>query len=263
MTILDKIIAQKRKEVVEAKALVSVKELEASALFGRKTVSFKKELLRADRVGIIAEFKRESPSKGLINGNAQVAETTSGYIHAGASALSVLTDSVFFGGEKIDVTNARNANASAPVLRKEFMVDEYQILEAKAMGADVILLLANVLDAKQIKQFAQFAKSLGLESLLEVRDKEELQTVNEYVSAVGVNNRNLKDFQVNLSQSFDLVDLIPNDFVKVSESGISEAKTIQELKAVGFNGFLMGETFMKTENPAQACADFIKAVNGK
>lgn len=259
MTILDKIIAQKRKEVAEAKTIISIKDLEASAFFGRETVSFKKELQRQDKVGVIAEFKRQSPSKGLINGNAQVSETTSGYINAGATALSVLTDTQFFGGQKEDVTIARKSNATAPVLRKEFMVDEYQILEAKAMGADVILLLANVLDAKQIKHFAQFAESIGLESLLEVRDKEELQTVNEYVSAVGVNNRNLKDFQVNVSQSFDLVDLIPNEFVKVSESGLSEAKTVKELQAVGFNGFLMGETFMKTENPAQACADFIKA----
>ncbi|MGQ0829373.1 MAG: indole-3-glycerol phosphate synthase TrpC [Bacteroidota bacterium] len=260
MNILDKIILNKEREVTERKSQFPTGLLEQSPLFNRTTISFKKELLREDRVGVIAEFKRKSPSKGVINDHVTVEETTSGYIKAGASALSILTDLEYFGGSSEDLTVARKVN-ECPVLRKDFIIDEYQIIEAKSIGADVILLLANVLSSKQIRQFAQFAKTLGLESLLEIRDKEELKSINEFIAAVGVNNRNLKDFQVNLSQSFDLVSLIPNDFVKISESGIGAAKTIHELKAVGYRGFLMGETFMKQPEPGKACADFIKEVN--
>ena len=259
MDILDKIIAQKQKEVAEKKSLYPVKLLERSTFFESPTVSFKKYLLREDKVGIIAEFKRKSPSNGMINKYADVERTSIGYMQAGASALSVLTDVEFFGGKNEDLTTARKFNY-CPILRKDFIIDEYQIVEAKSIGADVILLLANVLNSAQIKQYAQFAKSLGLEVLLEIRDKEELQTVNEFVDAVGVNNRNLKDFTVNVSQSFDLANLIPSDFVKISESGIDSAKTIIELKDAGFKGFLMGETFMKSSRPEIACANFIKEV---
>ncbi len=261
MNILDKIIAQKKIEVAEAKAKTAVNVLERSEFFNRTTLSFKKHVNDNNKVGIIAEFKRKSPSKGIINAIADVQQTTCGYVNAGASALSILTDFKFFGGKSEDITIARKFN-NCPILRKEFIIDEYQIIEAKSIGADVILLLANVLNASQIKQYAKFAKSLGLEILLEIRDKEELKTINEYVDAVGVNNRNLKDLSINLSQSFDLINLIPNDFVKVSESGIGSAKTIHELKAVGFKGFLMGETFMKQVHPEKACADFIEEVKG-
>jgi indole-3-glycerol phosphate synthase len=260
MNILDKIIAQKKIEVEAAKAKTSIKILEQSKHFNQPPFSFKQYLNDASKVGIIAEFKRKSPSKGIINATADVQKTTSGYVNAGASALSILTDFEFFGGTCDDVIAARKV-VNAPILRKEFIIDEYQIIEAKSIGADVILLLANVLTANQIKQYAKFAKSLGLESLLEIRDKDELHAINQYVDAVGINNRNLKDFNVNLTQSFDLVDLIPNEFIKISESGIGSAKTIHELKAVGFKGFLMGETFMKQEIPELACAEFIKEVN--
>jgi indole-3-glycerol phosphate synthase len=259
MNILDQIIEQKKKEVEERKSLYPVKLLERSTYFESPTVSFKKYLLREDKLGIIAEFKRKSPSKGMINKYADVERTSIGYMQAGASALSILTDKEFFGGQNSDLTTARKFNY-CPILRKDFIIDEYQIVEAKSIGADVVLLLANVLDASQIKKFAEFSKSLGLEVLLEVRDKNELAAVNQFVDAVGVNNRNLKDFTVNISQSFDLVNLIPNDFVKISESGIDSAKTIVDLKSAGFNGFLMGETFMKTSRPEIACANFIKEV---
>jgi len=259
MNILDKIIAQKHIEVENKKTATPAKNLERSEFFTRPTYSLKKQLLDTTKVGIIAEFKRKSPSKGIINANADVKQTTSGYINAGASALSILTDFEFFGGTTDDVVAARK-EITSPILRKEFIIDEYQIIEAKAIGADVILLLANVLNASKIKQFAKFAKSLGLEILLEIRDKEELPSINEYVDAVGINNRNLKDFNVNLSQSFDLAKLIPDNFVKVSESGIGEAKTIHELKSAGYKGFLMGETFMKQQQPELACAAFINEV---
>jgi indole-3-glycerol phosphate synthase len=256
MNTLDKIIAHKRREVEERRSLYPVKLLEQSIYFSAPTVSFKKYLLREDKVGIIAEFKRKSPSKGIINQYADIERTTMGYMQAGASALSILTDTEFFGGENSDLTTVRKFNY-CPILRKDFIVDEYQIIEARSIGADVILLLANVLSPQQIKQFAQFAKKLGLEILLEIRDKEELATINEYVDAVGINNRNLKDFSVNLSQSYELVRSIPDDFIKVSESGIDSPETIFNLKNAGFRGFLIGELFMKHSRPELACSQFI------
>lgn len=260
MDILEKILVQKQKEVAERKSLYPIKLLERTTFFESPTVSFKKYLLREDKLGIIAEFKRKSPSKGMINKYADVERTSIGYMQAGASALSVLTDFEFFGGRNEDLITARKFNY-CPILRKDFIIDEYQIVEAKSIGADVVLLLANVLNSAQIKQFAQFARSLGLEVLLEIRNKDELQSVNEFIDAVGVNNRNLKDFTVNISQSFDLANIIPSEFIKISESGIASAKTIIDLKDAGFNGFLMGETFMKSSRPEVACSNFIKEVN--
>ena len=260
MNILDKIIAQKEKEVTERKALYPVKLLERSTFFESPTVSFKKYLLREDKAGIIAEFKRRSPSKGDINKYADVERTSIGYMQAGATALSILTDKEFFGGKNEDLTQARKFNY-CPILRKDFVIDEYQIIEARSIGADVILLLANVLSPSKIKELAEFARSLGLEVLLEIREKEELSALNEFVDVVGINNRDLKDFTVNVSQSFELGKLIPNDFIKISESGLDSAKTILELKQAGFRGFLIGETFMKNSRPERACADLIKEIN--
>lgn len=260
MKILDNIIAHKRKEVAERKSLYPIKLLEKSIYFNSPSVSLKKYLLREDKIGIIAEFKRKSPSKGIINKYAPVERTSIGYMQAGASALSVLTDSEFFGGKNEDLTTARKFNY-CPILRKDFTVDEYQIIEAKSIGADAILLLANVLTEKEIKSFAKTAKSLGLEVLLELRDKSEIKSICPDVEIVGVNNRNLKDFSVNVKQSFDLAKLIPRGLIKVSESGIDSAKTIHELRNAGYKGFLMGEMFMKHSRPEIACSNFIKEVS--
>lgn len=260
MKILDTIIAHKRKEVAERKSLYPVKLLEKSIYFSSPSVSLKKYLLREDKIGIIAEFKRRSPSKGIINQYAPVERTSIGYMQAGASALSVLTDSEFFGGKNEDLTTARKFNY-CPILRKDFTVDEYQIIEAKSIGADAILLLANVLSEKEIKSFAKTAKSLGLEVLLELRDKSEIKSICPDVEIVGVNNRNLKDFSVNVKQSLDLAKHIPTGLIKVSESGIDSAGTIHELRKAGYKGFLMGEKFMKHSRPEIACANFIKEVN--
>jgi len=258
MNILDKIVLRKQQEVAEAKTLVSVRDLEKSIYFERKPYSFKEFLLAEDRTGIIAEFKRRSPSKGLINGNADVAEVTQAYNNAGASALSVLTDVDFFGGRTDDILAARAAN-NIPVLRKDFMIDEYQILEAKAWGADVILLIASILTPKQISDFGKFAQNLGLNVLLEVHNLEELdRSICPNLDAIGVNNRNLGDFTVNIQTSFDLVNKIPDEFLKISESAISNPQTIKDLKAVGFNGFLIGENFMKTNNPGAAIKEFVE-----
>ena len=257
MNILDKIVVRKQQEVADAKALISVKDLEQSIHFKRTPYSFKEFLLAEDRTGIIAEFKRRSPSKGLINGTADVAEVTQAYNNAGASALSVLTDVDFFGGKTDDILSARAAN-NIPILRKDFMIDEYQILEAKAWGADIILLIASILTPQQISGFGKFAQSLGLNVLLEVHNLEELErSVCPNLDAIGINNRNLGDFTVNIQTSFDLVNKIPDEFMKISESAISNPQTIRELKTAGFNGFLIGENFMKTSNPGAAIKEFV------
>jgi len=261
MNILEKIIDKKRGEVREKKELYPFKLLEKSIYFNSPVVSLKKYILRDDKVGIIAEYKRKSPSKGMINQYAPVERTSIGYMQAGASALSVLTDTEFFGGKSDDLTIARKFNY-CPILRKDFIVDEYQIIEAKSIGADAILLLANVSTPKEIKSFSKTAKSLGLEIVLEIRDKSELRSVCEAVDCVGVNNRDLKNFETNVKRSFELAAMIPDDFIKISESGIDSVKTIHELKKAGYRGFLIGETFMKNSRPEIACANFIAEVIG-
>ena len=260
MDILDKIISHKIKEVGERKSLYPQKLLEKTIYFNSPTVSLKKYLLRKDKVGIIAEIKRKSPSKGVINQYISVERTSIGYMQGGASALSVLTDNEFFGGKNEDLTIARKFNY-CPILRKDFIVDEYQIVEAKSIGADVILLIANVLSPLRIKELATLAKSLNLEVLLEVRDRVELMdSLNEYIDIVGVNNRNLKDFSVDLSLSFEMASVIPKEILKISESGISTVKAIQELKKVGYHGFLIGDAFMQHSRPEIACTNFVKEI---
>lgn len=257
MNVLDKIVSRKIEEVAEAKQKVSVAELALSESFSLKPLVFKDFLLDENRTGIIAEFKRRSPSKGLINGVVTVEEVTQAYSMAGASALSVLTDKDFFGGEPIDLLKARAVN-QIPILRKDFIIDEYQILEAKSWGADIILLIASILTPMQIADFGKLAQSLGLNVLLEVHDLAELErSVCPHLNAIGVNNRNLGDFTVNIQTSFDLADKIPNDFLKISESAIDNPTVIKELRAVGYNGFLIGENFMKTPNPGSAIKEFV------
>ena len=257
MTILDKIIAHKKNEVAERQSLYPAKLLERSIFFETPTVSLSKYLKRPDRQGIIAEFKRRSPSKGVINAYAKVEQTTIGYMQAGASALSVLTDEHFFGGKNEDLTTARKFNF-CPILRKDFTVSEYQIIEARSIGADAILLIAAVLTPEEVRQLSAFARSLGLEVLLEIHDAGELGHLCDTVDAVGVNNRNLADFSVDVQPSFELGALIPDDFVKVSESGLSNPATILELRQAGFDGFLIGESFMKHSRPEEACKEFIE-----
>ncbi|MFM7022765.1 MAG: indole-3-glycerol phosphate synthase TrpC [Flavobacteriales bacterium] len=260
MTILDEIIANKKKEVALLKEQYSIMDLEAREFFGRKVLSFKDFLLAKDRSGIIAEFKTKSPSKGSINANADPASTTKGYNEAGASALSVLTDKQFFGGSNDNLLAARRVN-EIPILRKDFIIDEYQLLEAKSIGADIILLIAANLEVTQCKRLAKAAKALGLNVLLEVHDKDELKFINEFVDAVGVNNRNLNTFRVDIQTSVDLFNEIPNEFLKISESGIDSIETIKRLKNVGYQGFLIGENFMKQPDPGKACKQFIEALN--
>ncbi|MBC6989104.1 indole-3-glycerol phosphate synthase TrpC [Hymenobacter sp. BT491] len=258
-TILDQIIAHKRREVAERQSLVPVKLLERSLYFENQPLSLRKYLLRDDLSGIIAEFKRKSPSKGWINPHAPVERTTLGYMQAGASALSVLTDTEFFGGKNEDLTIARRYNF-CPILRKDFVVDAYQILEAKSIGADAVLLIAAVLTADQVLSLGRFARELGLEVLLEVHDSEELdRTLHaDAVNLVGVNNRNLHDFSVSLDTSMELAQRIPAEFVKVSESGLTSAAAIEQLRGAGYRGFLIGEAFMRHSRPEKACSTLVQ-----
>lgn len=260
MNILEKIIAHKRTEVKERSALYPVKLLEQSLFFNSPSISLKKYIQRKDLSGIIAEIKRQSPSKGAINPYVSVERTSIGYMQAGASALSILTDNTFFGGKNEDLSLARKFNY-CPILRKDFVIDAYQLVEAKSIGADAILLIAAALSPEELKSLAKEAKVLGLEVLMEVHNQEELGHLNEYVDILGVNNRNLTTFEVDVQTSIDLVKHIPEEFVKISESGISKASTIIRLKNVGYEGFLVGETFMKNSRPERACARFVEELN--
>jgi len=255
MTILDTIVARKREEVAERKLLKSINQLEQMPSFHRTTLSFVSSLRDENKTGIIAEFKRKSPSKGLINSSANVSDVVKAYEQFGASGISVLTDIDFFGGSDEDLMTARK-HVTTPLLRKEFIVDAYQIAEAKAFGADAILLIASCLTPQEVKSFAAMAHDYALEVLLEVHDEAELGHFCEYVDMVGVNNRNLKTFEVDINTSVELFNKIPSDVVAITESGISNVETIVYLKQIGFQGFLIGENFMKQADPTIAFADF-------
>ncbi|MEY8870363.1 indole-3-glycerol phosphate synthase TrpC [Meridianimaribacter flavus] len=259
MNILDKIVFDKRKEVDLKKTLISTQQLESSQLFNKATVSLS-EKLKNSSSGIIAEHKRRSPSKSIINNGLNVQDVATGYENAGVCGMSVLTDGKYFGGSLDDLIVAR-ASCNLPLLRKEFIIDEYQIIEAKSYGADVILLIAAILTKEEIKQFSQLAKNLNLDVLLEVHNEDELQkSIMPSLDMIGVNNRNLKTFEVSLDTSKTLSTKIPDEFVKVSESGISDIQSIQTLKMYGFQGFLIGENFMKTNNPGVNAKEFIKTL---
>tara|TARA_R110002111_G_scaffold185492_1_gene251528 strand:+ start:15126 stop:15911 length:786 start_codon:yes stop_codon:yes gene_type:complete len=256
MNILDKIVIDKRKEVDLQKSLIPLHQLEHSVLFERETNSLA-ERLRTSESGIIAEHKRRSPSKSVINQGLNVQDVASGYEKAGVCGMSVLTDGKYFGGALDDLLLAR-ASCNIPLLRKEFIIDTYQIIEAKAYGADVVLLIAAILTRNKIKEFSELAKSINLEVLLEVNNEEELhKSIMPSLDMLGVNNRNLKTFEVSLETSKLLSEQIPDDFVKVSESGISSIEAIKELQPYGYKGFLIGENFMKTDNPGQSATEFI------
>lgn len=255
MNILDTIIARKKEEVAVQKSLVSESALRQMPFYKAPVLSMSSYLTMPGKTGIIAEFKRKSPSKGIINDSATVEAVTAAYSAHGASGLSVLTDTDFFGGSLQDLTAA--TIHETPILRKDFMVDPYQIIEAKAYGAEVILLIAACLSPLQVKKLASVAKDIGLEVLLEIHTQQELGHVCDAVDMVGINNRNLKTFEVDLAHSIALAKMLPAHLPKIAESGISQVSTILELKKEGFNGFLIGENFMKTPDPAAAFAAFV------
>lgn len=256
-TILDKIIANKRIEVERQKQECSIADIMQTINNAyAKPKSFKQALETSD-TGIIAEFKRRSPSRDWIFKDARIDEVIPYYSLRGASAISVLTDMDFFGGNLDDFKKARGLT-DTPLLRKDFVVDEYQIYQAAQYGASAVLLIAAALTVKECADLAKTAKSLHLDVLLEIHNEQELQHINQYVDVVGINNRNLKTFETDINLSFSLGDKIPAEFTKISESGISDPKTVIELRKQGFKGFLMGENFMKTSNPGKALNDFIK-----
>ncbi|ASE60404.1 indole-3-glycerol phosphate synthase TrpC [Chryseobacterium indologenes] len=253
MNILDKIIERKKAEVATAKSHIPVEQLKSTEFFERKTLSLKESV--KNKSGIIAEFKRQSPSKGIINNSVSPLEVTSAYETYGASGVSILTDTDFFGGSSEDVLKVRD-HLHIPLLRKDFMIDEYQFYEAKSIGADVILLIASCLSPAQVQEFTDLAHELNMEVLLEIHTEEELKHFNSNIDLVGINNRNLKDFKVDLQHSVQLKNLLPKDVVSVAESGIYSLEDFMYLKEKGFEGFLMGEYFMRNPDPAKAFEDF-------
>ena len=254
MNILDKILENKKQEIEKSKSKISLSQLKDSEFFGRPTFSLKETI--KTKSGIITEFKRQSPSKGIINDKVSPLEVVSQYEKFGAGAISILTDKDFFGGSFDDILSVRN-HINIPILRKDFMIDEYQFYEAKSIGADVILLIASCLSPTQVSEFTELAHSLNLEVLLEIHSEDELKHINKNVDFIGINNRNLKDFKVDLQHSVDLKNQLPKDIFTIAESGIYTEEDFKFLKEKGFDGFLMGEYFMKNENPGQKFEEFL------
>jgi indole-3-glycerol phosphate synthase len=253
-TILDKIIENKRLEVAKMKQAVPLDQIKNLTKGLGECISMKNSLM-ASQTGIIAEFKRKSPSLGYINEYADVEAVARSYDLAGCSAISVLTDYEYFGGCINDLKVVK-ANVRCPVLRKDFMIDPYQIYQSKLLGADTILLIASALTLDDAYDMGELAHNLGMEVLLEIHDETELDYISRYTDMVGVNNRNLKTFITDVNTSFSLADKIPADKVKVSESGLSDPQTVNELRKAGYRGFLMGERFMKEKNPGEAFSKF-------
>ncbi len=264
MDILEKIITAKRKEIEEFKPLSSIERFEQEGFFWQiSNRSLVQSLLREGSSGIIAEFKRKSPSKGwLKTKELEVEPVVRPYNDLGAAGISVLTDEEFFGGDIDDLIQTKIIS-DIPVLRKDFIIDRWQIAESKAFGADVILLIAACLSPKEVKELAAYAKSIGLEVLLEIHNEEELDHICDEVDMIGVNNRNLKTFEVSIDTSLQLINKMPTNKPAIAESGISDVETIVTLKRAGFKGFLIGETFMKQDDPGRAFEKFVAALKMK
>ena len=252
--ILEEIIAHKRIETARLREIASIDDLCVLCRERGPGISMKASL-EASPVGIIAEFKRRSPSKGWIKREADASVIPAAYERAGASALSILTDECFFGGSLNDIRTARPL-VGLPILRKDFIIDEYQLYRAKAAGADAVLLIAACLTVGECRVLAAEARNLGLETLLEIHSERELDYIGEHIDMVGVNNRNLGTFHTDVENSFRLAERLPKDLLKVSESGISRPSVIKALREVGYRGFLIGETFMKAEHPWETLKTF-------
>ena len=258
--ILQEIVATKRAEIDRRKRETDFQALYQQAETPRTTRHSLREALRSSSTGIMSEFKRRSPSKGWINRDADVQSVVRAYQQAGATALSVLTDTPYFGGTDDDLRAARQA-CSLPILRKDFTIDEFQLVESRVLGADAVLLIAAALTREQCRRFAEIAHQLELEVLLEIHDQSELDYYSEYVDVLGVNNRNLGSFHTDVANSFRLIEQMPQEATPISESGISNPDTVKELRVIGFKGFLIGENFMKTEAPGDSLKSFINALN--
>ncbi len=256
MSILETIVKSKKKQVEHNQGLYPTKLLEQSIYFESPCISLKEYVLRSEKSGIIAEFKRRSPSKGGINLYASPEKVSISYMQGGASAISVLTDKEFFGGSNEDLKTVRKYNY-CPILRKDFVLSEYQIIEAKSIGADAILLIASILNKEELDRFTNLAKELGLEILFEVHDQDEISKYVDRMDLIGVNNRNLKTFVTDYRYSLEIFDKLPKGAVKISESGINDPSVVNILKDKGYQGFLIGEYFMSGADPGKKCAKFI------
>jgi indole-3-glycerol phosphate synthase len=265
MDILGKIVANKRREVASQKAAVSLETMLSMSgnLLERPVASMRAALERSPS-GIIAEFKRRSPSKDWLHPGAKVEDVVPAYEQGGASACSILTDGDFFGGSFADLQRARSLTG-LPLLRKDFVVDEYQLFQARVMGADAVLLIAAILAPDECRRLAQTAHSLGMEVLLEIHGEAELVCLNPHVDMLGVNNRHLGTFRTSVENSFRLSEQIQSHAGKrenapllVSESGLSDVETVRLLRQAGFRGFLIGETFMKTPRPGDTLHSFVR-----
>lgn len=256
--ILSEIIANKRFEVDLQKQTISLEQLQ-EGIGDIPMARSMKQALSSSSSGIIAEFKRRSPSKGWIKQEACPKEIVPSYVAAGASALSILTDEKFFGGSLKDIRTVRPL-VDIPILRKDFIIDEYQLYQARIVGADAVLLIAAALEKDKCQQLTEQAHVLGLEVLLEIHNIEELSYINNEVDMVGINNRNLGTFITDIENSFRLARQLPQDTVLVSESGISKPEVVKRLQAYGFHGFLIGETFMKTPQPGETLQSFIQSI---
>ncbi len=256
MNILDRIVAAKRTENEVRKNNCPVHELERSAHFDKPVLSFFDSLIKKEP-SVIAEFKRKSPSKGIINNKAEVEQVASGYYSAGVSAMSVLTDSGFFGGSEDDLGKVAKLSL-LPLLRKEFIIDEYQVIESKAIGASAILLIGAILSKSESKKLSSLAKNIGLEVLFEIHDESDLEKMDTEVRIAGVNNRDLKSFDINMDNSLRLLNMIPHECLKVAESGFRTVKDVIEMYSHGYDAFLIGERFMRSENPSESAAEFMK-----
>ncbi len=254
--ILKRILTAKRAEIEESRKKIKISDFESTPFFNRVGKSLKQNLKSSKTPQIIAEFKRKSPSAGHINEDAKVQQVIRGYEKAGAAAVSVLTNEEFFGGSYDDLKHARQVT-ELPVLRKDFIIDELQLYASKSLGADIILLIAEALSEKELLQLAKTAKDINLEVLLEIHSESQLDKINEFVDFVGVNNRDLTTFEVNIDHSLKLANKIPSEFLKISESGLNTPEEVQQLFQAGYNGFLIGGYFMEQTDPIEAASEFI------
>ena len=258
MEILEKIVAVKRTEVEEGRKKMPVNLLRMSPFFERSPISFY-DSLKKDEPSIIAEFKRRSPSRGIINNISDPEDVARDYSNAGVSAISVLTDREFFGGGNQDLKSVAESSR-LPVLRKDFIIDEYQVLEAKAIGASAILLIGSILTRQESDKLTALAFSLGMEVLFEIHDIDDLDKMNSNVRIIGVNNRNLNTFRVDRNNSVRLLQMLPSDCLKVAESGFDTPEQVKMMFSEGYNAFLIGEKFMRSDDPGRNAAEFMQGL---
>lgn len=261
MNILETIVEHKQEEVASRRQKIKISSLQEMIFFKRTTISLRQNIQNGKPFSIIAEIKRSSPSAGKLRNNVEPKVIAQQYTDAGAVGISVLTDEKFFSGSLDDVQSVRNAT-TLPILRKEFIVNEYQIVEAKAYGADAILLIAAILDKSQLSEFYAAANELGLECLVELYEQKEIDTLDfDKMKMIGVNNRDLRTFEVNLNHSIEIAKLLPNDVTLVSESGIHDSSDLKKLKQAGITSALIGEHLMKADSPGKALRNLLESLS--